>query len=293
MPSVADFAGSELLRPLLNCSRDELLTWAQQHNLSWIEDESNQDDAYDRNFLRLRVVPVLTRRWPHFAQAVARSAALCGEQEQLLDELLAAELSALVTDEGTLLLAPLESMSAVKRAALLRRWLSMHTRQMPSREMLGRIWQEVAQAREDAAPCLRLGDFEIRRYQQQLWWLPLQQRYAEAIFPWGDISEPLILPSAMGALALEPGGTLRAPAHDEVVTIRFKASGVLHIVGRQGGRKLKKIWQELGVAPWRRDTTPLLFYGETLIAAAGVFITREGLADEGQGLALTWRKNGQ
>ncbi|EHM51332.1 tRNA lysidine(34) synthetase TilS [Yokenella regensburgei] len=293
MPTVADFAGSELLRPLLNCSRDELLTWAQQHNLSWIEDESNQDDAYDRNFLRLRVVPVLTRRWPHFAQAVARSAALCGEQEQLLDELLAAELSALVTDEGTLLLAPLESMSAVKRAALLRRWLSMHTRQMPSREMLGRIWQEVAQAREDAAPCLRLGDFEIRRYQQQLWWLPLQQRYAEAIFPWGDISEPLILPSAMGALALEPGGTLRAPAHDEVVTIRFKASGVLHIVGRQGGRKLKKIWQELGVAPWRRDTTPLLFYGETLIAAAGVFVTREGLADEGQGLALTWRKNGQ
>lgn len=44
---------------------------------------------------------------------------------------------------------------------------------------------------------------------------------------------------------------------------------MLHIVGRNGGRKLKKIWQEQNVPPWRRDTTPLLFYGDTLIAAAG------------------------
>jgi tRNA(Ile)-lysidine synthase len=56
---------------------------------------------------------------------------------------------------------------------------------------------------------------------------------------------------------------------DEPVTVRFKAGGMLHIVGRNGGRKLKKIWQECNVPPWLRDTTPLLFYGETLIAAAG------------------------
>ncbi len=42
----------------------------------------------DRNFLRLRVVPLLQQRWPHFAEATARSAALCAEQESLLDELL-------------------------------------------------------------------------------------------------------------------------------------------------------------------------------------------------------------
>ncbi|PIN63709.1 hypothetical protein CKQ90_32685, partial [Klebsiella pneumoniae] len=59
----------------------------------------------------------------------------------------------------------------------------------------------------------------------------------------------------------------------EPVTVRFRASGHLHIVGRHGGRKLKKLWQELGVAPWRRDTTPLLFYGETPIAAADEPVT--------------------
>ena len=83
------------LRPLLAVSRSQLEAWAQHHQLSWIEDDSNQDPRYDRNFLRLKVLPLLNDRWPHFASAVARSAALCGEQEQLLDELLAEELAAL------------------------------------------------------------------------------------------------------------------------------------------------------------------------------------------------------
>ncbi|PDP95292.1 tRNA lysidine(34) synthetase TilS, partial [Klebsiella quasipneumoniae] len=89
-PSSA-FADSRLLRPLLNETRESLRQWALAHQLSWIEDESNQDDTYDRNFLRLRVIPLLRERWPHFSEAVARSASLCAEQEQLLDEILAAE----------------------------------------------------------------------------------------------------------------------------------------------------------------------------------------------------------
>ncbi|HBB1065382.1 TPA: tRNA lysidine(34) synthetase TilS, partial [Escherichia coli] len=86
------------------------------------------------------------------------------------------------------------------------------------------------------------------------------------------------------------GGDIRPPRADEAVSVRFKAPGLLHIVGRNGGRKLKKIWQELGVPPWLRDTTPLLFYGETLIAAAGVFVTQEGVAVGENGVSFVWQK---
>jgi tRNA(Ile)-lysidine synthetase-like protein len=66
------------------------------------------------------------------------------------------------------------------------------------------------------------------------------------------------------------------------VTVRFRASGNLHIVGRHGGRKLK-IWQELGVAPGAA-IPPLLFYGETLIAAAdSLFVTCEGKRGKAKG----------
>lgn len=293
MATESDFAGSKLLRPLLNEKRHDLERWAVMHQLRWIEDESNQDDAYDRNFLRLRVVPLLTQRWPHFASAVARSAALCGEQEQLLDELLAEELTSLMGPQGQLAIEPLLSVSEPRRAALLRRWLAQHQAAMPSRAMLDRLWQEVALAREDANPQLCLGQFEVRRFQQQLWWVPAYDRLAFVPTAWPDITQPLRLPDSH-ELHLMAGTDIRAPQADEPVSVRFTASGTLHIVGRHGGRKLKKIWQELGVAPWLRETAPLLFYGETLIAAAGYFVTHEGHYRAGDaGLRLVRQKNGQ
>ena len=292
MPVSATFADTQLIRPLLHETRATLLLWAQRYGLRWIEDESNQDDAYDRNFLRLRVLPLLNARWPHFAEAAARSAALCGEQEQLLDELLADELSLLLDENGSLAIDPLVSMSGPKRAALLRRWLAGLGATMPSREMLTRLWQEVALAREDASPCLRLGDFDVRRFQQRLWWVKALPGQTDSEIVWQNLRAPLVLPDGLGQVFLSPGGDIRPPHAGEPVTIRFKAPGMLHIVGRHGGRKLKKIWQELGVPPWLRDTTPLLFYGDTLIAAAGRFVTRDGSCEAGEGVRLGWQKTG-
>lgn len=288
MGESSPFAGTQLIRPLLAQTREALEAWARQHELCWIEDESNQDDTYDRNFLRLRVTPLLQQRWPHFAQAVARSAALCAEQENLLDELLASDLADCITSRGTLLLTPLMMMSGVRRAALLRRWLAGLNAPMPSRDGLERIWQEVALAREDASPSFRLGEFEVRRYQSQLWWVKSVDGQSETIIPWLEWKTPLTLPAGLGSVQLISAGDLRLPQANEDVSIRFKAPGLLHIVGRNGGRKLKKIWQEQGIPPWRRDTTPLLFYGETLIAAAGVFVTREGAAEGEEGVRLVW-----
>lgn len=288
MGESSPFAGTQLIRPLLAQTREALEAWARQHELCWIEDESNQDDTYDRNFLRLRVTPLLQQRWPHFAQAVARSAALCAEQESLLDELLASDLADCITSRGTLLLTPLMMMSGVRRAALLRRWLAGLNAPMPSRDGLERIWQEVALAREDASPSFRLGEYEVRRYQSQLWWVKSVDGQSETVISWLEWKTPLTLPAGLGSVQLISAGDLRLPQADEVVSIRFKAPGLLHIVGRNGGRKLKKIWQEQGIPPWRRDTTPLLFYGETLIAATGVFVTREGTAEGEEGVRLVW-----
>lgn len=225
MGESSPFAGTQLIRPLLAQTREALEAWARQHELCWIEDESNQDDAYDRNFLRLRVTPLLQQRWPHFAQAAARSAALCAEQESLLDELLANDLADCVTAQGTLLLAPLMMMSSVRRAALLRRWLAGLNAPMPSRDGLERIWQEVALAREDASPCFRLGEYEVRRYQSQLWWVKSVDGQSETVISWSCRETPLTLPAGLGSVQLISAGELRMPQASEAISIRFKAPG--------------------------------------------------------------------
>jgi len=278
MPERLAFAHTQLLRPLLNSSRAKLEHWAIEHQLTWIEDESNQDDKYDRNFLRLRVLPAIQQRWPHFASSVTRSAQLCGEQEQLLDELLAEQLAGLMLDSGALHIAPLCEVSEVRRFAILRRWLRFHQAMMPSRAALQRLWQEVALSREDASPRLQLGQHEVRRFQGALYWVRIFSNDKDKIYSWPAPFEPLSL-SGLGILSVHSEGmAVRTPKADEVVTVRFKANGFQYIVGREKGRALKKVWQELNIPPWQRETTPLLFYGEQLIAAVGIFVTKEGQA---------------
>ncbi|MGK7285145.1 tRNA lysidine(34) synthetase TilS [Buttiauxella agrestis] len=291
MPERLPFGETELIRPLLGQTRKELEAWAQEHQLTWIEDESNLDDSYDRNFLRLQILPEIQQRWPHFPQSVARSAQLCGEQEQLLDELLAEQLNDLVRADGALLIEPMQALSDIRRAALLRRWFARQKALMPSRAALVRLWDEVATSREDANPRLKFGDHEVRRYQGALYWLPVMQGLGDETLPWPAPFKPLTLPEGLGILQLGVDGIeVRAPLENEPVSVRFKASGQFHIVGRDRGRSLKKIWQESGIPPWARERTPLLFYGDKLIAALGVFVTQDGKATENSCWRIDWQK---
>ncbi|MEE3650688.1 MULTISPECIES: tRNA lysidine(34) synthetase TilS [unclassified Brenneria] len=281
-----------LLRPLLGFSRQQLEQYARRHQLRWIEDDSNQDERFDRNFLRRKVLPLLTGRWPHFPAAVARSAQLCAEQEQLLDELLAESLRELCRPDGSLSIEGMSSLSPVRRFALLRRWLAEQGASMPARDQLQRLWHEVAVSRQDADPVLRLNQWQIRRFRQRLYVLPLMHSLKDHILPWSPGSGGLTLPDGLGDLSLaDEGGTaVRAPRAGEQVSIRFTTGGTVRIVGRAGGRQIKKLWQELAVPPWLRDRTPLVFYDDRLIAALGRFVTLEGQArDDEPCWHIVWR----
>jgi tRNA(Ile)-lysidine synthase len=277
MPAISPFASSYLIRPLLGISRRAIEIYAGIHQLPWIEDESNQDTRYDRNFLRLKVLPEINQRWPQFNQMVARSAELCAEETQLIAELIQEQLQHCLTPEKQLYLQPLLAMSDIKRNAILRAWFKLHHVDMPSRQQLTLLWQTVALARDDANPIFTLQQKMIRRYQRTLYLLPNSPSLRDTILPW-NMSSPLILPDDLGQLTLSPSipAGLRAPRANEQVTIRFQAQGRFTIVNRLGSRTIKKLWQELGVPPWMRNRIPLLYYNETLISAVGVFTTLEG-----------------
>lgn len=292
MPEHKTFAQGLHWRPLLNLSRCQLEQWAAQQKLCWIEDESNQQSRYDRNFLRQHVLPVVNARWPHFASATARSAALCAEQEQLLDELLAEALAAATQADGGFCFSALSQVSVAQRNALLRRWLAQQGSALPSREALQRLWLEVIQSREDANPRFSVGEKEIRRFQGALYLVERLPDLSATILPWEQTRFPLTLPAGLGTLQVAVSGTwIRMPRADEQVSVRFAVSGHYHVVGRSGGRSLKKIWQERGVPPWQRERTPLVFYNDLLITAPGVFVTREGEAQPEQaGWHLCWQR---
>ena len=291
MPQRQPFAQGELIRPLLDCSRASLQHWAEEQGLCWIEDDSNQDERFDRNFLRAQILPRLQERWPSFGETACRSATLCAEQEALAEELAEQDRSSCQRPDGSLSIAAMGSLSIPRRHNLLRGWLRQLSGSVPERAALLRIWPEVVEARADASPQLVTSCGVIRRFDGSLYLLtdapgPVPEpRLLEWPGTWQLGSHTLTL------ARVEQGAQLRVPFEEELVTLRFAVTGSLRTqpVGRAGSRPLKKLWQEYGVAPWLRDQIPLLFYGETLVAAIGLFICQAGSAEGGAGLQLIWQ----
>lgn len=289
------FAAGLLLRPLLEVGRDELAEAAQGLPHGWVEDESNQDPSYDRNFLRQVIIPQLRARWPAMAQTAARSMGICAEQEALITEL--AEADWRLAGEGEALsIAPLLVFSEVRRNNLLRHWIRRRGGEMPSRELLGLLWQEVALAREDGNPCLSLKRFDCRRFQGRLHLVRPGLSPRQEVLPIG-IGETVPLPDGLGRVRVVPrteGEGLRTPRGDEPLTVRFgvAAGCMLKPVGRAGSRRFKKLLQEHGVPSWQRGRLPILYYGERVAAVANLFVCDGFLAQEQEeGIDWHWQQD--
>ncbi|AKZ65703.1 tRNA lysidine(34) synthetase TilS [Candidatus Palibaumannia cicadellinicola] len=313
MSADTSFGCSRLLRPLLNFSKLQLAEYANNLGLSWIEDDSNNNDRFDRNFLRRRILIPLQQRWPQFSKSVTRSAQLCAEQENLINELLKETLSKIILPNGALTLTPLLSMSNIRRSALLRRWLASQGARMPSRKQLNSIWQDVALSRCTAAPKFLIGDKQLRRFRDNLYLISVKilAKLESEVLLWPMSKKKLILPQDIGLLVKTLSNTtnfsllpknsiivnksvsfIRAPQPNEHISVRFgKLDGSINIIGKSYSQKLKTIWQQLAVPPWQRGRQPMIFYNQKLITVPGMFVTIDGkITTDCAALHVLWLK---
>ncbi|CAM2770274.1 tRNA lysidine(34) synthetase TilS [Vibrio rarus] len=276
MGACSAFFDGWLVRPFLSLRRQQLGDYAQQYELQWVEDESNQDTQFDRNFLRHDVIPVLSARWPEIQRNALRSAQLCFEQEQLLDELLEPHYQQALNADNSLCAQKLCEVSAAIRHRLLRRWFASSGYSMPSQKQLKLVYQEVLKAGQDANPKLIIGKVSVRRYQQRIYLVEPQQLPLnwQTSLRLGEKSElPALLGSVTLGEGLVDGMPIRAPEGDERVWVHCNPSGLTaHPEGRSGSRKLKKLFQEYHIPPWKRSLIPILMYNEKVVAVGDVFV---------------------
>ncbi len=290
MAKTMPFARGKIIRPLFTASRSDIECYANSKGLNWVEDESNQDTRFDRNFIRHQVAPVLQQRWPHFSKAVQRSSELCAEQEALLEELLSEKLQhALVADER-LSIDALAAQSERVRGQLIRMWFARLGQKMPSRDHLNKIWSQVALARQDANPILNLSQGQIRRSGGDLYWLET----VKDISTWQrdiGLEQIVELPEELGTLQLSAStyGQLSAAAlSGGKLRVMFNPEGLsAHPSERGHSRKLKKLFQEYGVPSWQRRRLPILMCGERVVAIADLFVDQAFVGNDYQ---LVWLK---
>lgn len=252
-------------RPLLSVSRAELLAYAQKEGLSWIDDESNEDRRYTRNFLRHEILPRLQERWPAASATLAATAARLQEADDLLQEFAAEMAHSCMDPEQRLLLPVFSQFPPPRQRLLLRHWLRQQGFLLPDERVLEAILSDVVAAREDANPRLAWPGCEIRRYRDRLYALPALASIPEGWEAEWKASEPLILPDGSRLIAASEA------ARTGTWQVRYRRGGErFRPAPALPSRELKTLLQEAGVPPWQRERLPLVFDGETLIAVAGL-----------------------
>jgi len=298
MPALAELPPGRLARPLLGFSRDRLAAYARREGLSWIEDPSNRDSGFDRNFLRHEVFPVLLRRWPGLGKTLARSARHCAEAQSLIDQLARTDLQAARgEDPGVLSLAALRRLPPPRCRALLRHWISEQGFRVPDTARLDRVLDEVLTAAGDRMPLVHWEGAEVRRYRDGLYLLrPLPPHDPELRLDW-DGNTRLRLPEGLGVLATRPargGGIDRELWRRSPLQVGFRRGGErCRPAGRRHTRSLKTLLQEHGVVPWMRDRIPLVFLDGRLAAVGDLWVCEEFRATPGRdGVELCWNRGG-
>ncbi len=278
MPECTPFGRGWHVRPLLGLTRAALASWANTHHLRWIEDASNDDPRFARNYLRLEILPRLRSRWPAASRVAARTASHLAEARDLLAELGQRDLERIAVGEAVDLGA-LAQLEPARQRNVLRTWLAMRGLGPPDALRLERIRTELPRARPDAQPVVSWGAASVRRHRGLLYAVPQLAAAPGLPLRWDRSREP--------QLQLWAGlGRLRLVGHPQGPIALARLPRVLEVSARRGGerlrlqaggprRPLKDLLREAGVLPWWRDQLPLIRAAGRLVAVADLWIDVE------------------
>jgi tRNA(Ile)-lysidine synthase len=256
IPGHRALGAGQIGRPLLPFNRSLLERHAKENWLEWSEDPSNQSDHFDRNFLRLRVMPLLRERWPSLDRRLGHTAQACRESALLADRLADIQLESLQDGAGCLALPQLKQLELAEQKNVLRRWVEHRGFRLPSVADWAGVISQFVSAGEDREPALPGDGYCLCRYRSRLYLVP-------------DV------PVVADDQELVPGNTLGRNGWQlrlEPVTNQNTACPSIRVTARCGGerfrpvpggpsRPLSKWLQEKAVPPWERQRIPLVYLG--------------------------------
>jgi tRNA(Ile)-lysidine synthase len=252
----SSFKGKTLVRPLLGVSRGEILAYAREHRLKWIEDESNADESLTRNFVRRRVGPLLEQKYPRWRENLARAARQFSRKGAGAQE-------------------------------LLRKFLHAKGLRAPSEARLVEMLKQLTS--RGARTLIEHDGVRLRVYRGHI----LEDRRIESFTPIAWKGErTLAIPELGGELRFRRARGSGIAVHAKPLQVRTRKGGErLQPDAKRPRRTLKNLFQEAGVPPWERDRLPFLVSGEDVVWVPGLGVdVRYQAAKNAPGVLPEWRK---
>jgi tRNA(Ile)-lysidine synthase len=259
-------------RPLLDCHRQELREYLRRRDIAWMEDPSNSDTKFDRNYLRTRVFPDLEQRWPGLVQRLNQTANHARSSTEVMSQLVGTQYVNLLKDAYILRLEPLLEISSALQAVVLRQWLRNRGALHPPRVRLNEFLAQIncrTHTRNKAE--LSWTDWRIKQQAEVLWLeeLPGPGKCPTQAWPSGH---EIVLEQKFGKIILE--GKNPVPADGWVVGSRRPG---MRISLKQGdpSRKLKELMRVSGIPSWLRHSIPILYWNDEIAAIGDWLLSAE------------------
>jgi len=295
MPALRPLGKGTLIRPFLDCRKSDLKREAQGRDLKWVEDESNVEDRFDRNYLRNRVIPVLSARWPEYAQSIIRSTALSRQADQLSKILAIEDMAALDSRAEragwSISIEAIKSLSILRQKNILRHWSEIHHLPAPASTIIDEILSSVIDARCDACPQVVWQSQCWTRFYGRLYLLKsTSAAFQSQPVPVWKMKKPLTLADGSCLTVTSCVGKGLAATID-CVEIRYRQGGErCKPTDRAHSTTLKKLLQEYQLPPWLRDRVPLLYVKDKLVAVGDLWVCEGWSVGAGEkGLEIKWQ----
>lgn len=293
MSTFTKFSKTQIIRPLLFLEKKKILYYAKKNSLNWIEDETNNDIKYDRNFLRSNIIPIFNKRWPYFIKSVEKSLNIFKNQEILLNELIDEKLKKITSKKGAIKIKYLKKYSEKKKNIIFRYWFYYNKLPKPSYIQLKEINKKLNSLENKKNIKINLNNCIIYLFKKKLWILPKLKDITKISLKC-KIPSKIKLPDNMGFLIFNKknGTTIRKPNKNEKIFIKFGLNGNIKIKKKNKTIRIKKIWQKFNIPPILRTRIPLIYYNDKLISAINIFVTKYGKNNlKNNKIKIKWIKN--
>jgi len=292
--------GIDLIRPLISYSKKDLLDYANQFEVNWIEDESNEDLSISRNFIRKKVIPNLKNdNWPEYKNSISYLSSKAKEANEILDEIAYLDLKLCASESlDRLSILKIKELSHARAMNVLFTWLGINTHLGVSNKLTDQVYKSIILASESSNPVVTFGkkgqkgSFQIRRFNNFLHHLPLTETETlsnKKVWKWNS-DDPLELPTGTLSMQVALGKGISTQLTEPGISIKGRIGGErCKPEGRSKSQKLKKLFQEYGVPPWVRDRIPLVYVGDQLAAVSDLWVCEEFVAKKDErGIVLSW-----
>lgn len=157
------------VRPWLDQSQNVIVEYVEHHAIAHVNDPSNTDNRFDRNFLRNKVLPHIIQRWPQITKSVQRSAQLCAQQQALIEEQADNWLENNRLSSTCIPYPNLSRMSDAWQAEILRHWFTQQCIELPSKAQLDSYLKSLKTVSEDKVLAFQWRDNWLRLFSKNLY----------------------------------------------------------------------------------------------------------------------------